>query len=82
MTSIVVDAPAGWTLTIGHTLPAGTPVAGVVLDDVPVDYAIHDTIRGREVRVETTSGTPRRLIVTVGSPALNAKAARDGLTRS
>src|SRR5687768_5436706 len=27
-----VDAPAGWTLTIGHTLPAGTRVAAVVLD--------------------------------------------------
>jgi hypothetical protein len=60
-----VSAPAGWTLTIGHTLPAGTPVVGVALDDTPADYAIHDTIRGREVRVQTTSGERRRLTVMV-----------------
>jgi glycogen debranching enzyme len=61
-----VDAPAGWTLTIGHTLPARTLVTGVLLDDAPADYAVNDTIRGREVQVETTTGVPRRLIVTVG----------------
>ena len=61
-----VDAPAGWTLTIGHTLPADAPVARVVLDDEPAAYTIHDTIRGREVRVETTTGSLRRLMVTVG----------------
>jgi glycogen debranching enzyme len=64
-----VDAPAGWTLTIGHTLPAGTPVAAVVLDDEAADYAIHDTIRGREVRVETTTGGLRRLTVTADERA-------------
>jgi hypothetical protein len=64
-----VDAPAGWTLTIGHTLPAGTPVAGVVLDDMPVDHEIHDTIRGCEVSVETTTGVPRRLLVIVDERA-------------
>lgn len=64
-----VDAPAGWTLTIGHTLPVGTPVARVVLDDMPADYAIHDTIRGREVRVETMTGELRRLTVTVDEDA-------------
>jgi hypothetical protein len=60
-----VDAPAGWTLTIGHTLPAGTSVAAVLLDDRPAHYAIHDTIRGREVRVDTTTGVLRRLAITV-----------------
>jgi glycogen debranching enzyme len=64
-----VDAPAGWTLTIGHTLPAGTPVAAVVLDEEAADYAIHDTIRGREVRVETTTGGLRRLTVTADERA-------------
>jgi hypothetical protein len=64
-----VDAPAGWTLTIGHTLPAGTPVSAVVLDDLPADYSIHDTIRGREVRVETTTGARRRLMISGGDHA-------------
>lgn len=60
-----VDAPPGWTLTIGHTLPARASVARVVLDELPTDYAIHDSIRGREVRVETTTGPLRRLTISV-----------------
>jgi hypothetical protein len=40
-----VNAPAGWTLTIGHTLPPGASVASVALDERPADYAIRDTIR-------------------------------------
>jgi hypothetical protein len=40
-----------------------------VLDDVPADHAIHDTRRGREARgearVETTTGAPHRLTITV-----------------
>jgi glycogen debranching enzyme len=64
-----VDAPAGWKLTIGHTLPAGTPVADVMLDDMRAEYAIHETVRGREVRVETTTGALRRLTITVDEHA-------------
>jgi hypothetical protein len=36
-----------------------------VLDDAPADDAVRDTIRGREVQVEMTTGVPRGLIVTV-----------------
>jgi hypothetical protein len=59
-----VKAPDGLRLTIGHTLPVGLPVEAVMLDDAPVEYEIVETIRGREVRVETTGGAPRTLIVT------------------
>jgi hypothetical protein len=58
-----VEAPPGWQLTIGHTLPAGTPVQAVTLDGAPVDYEIVDTIRGREVRIDTTTAAPHTLIV-------------------
>ena len=44
------------TLTIGHTLPAGTTIADVRLDGQPVAYATRDTNRGREVTVDTSPG--------------------------
>lgn len=68
-----VDAPEGLRLTIGHTLPAGTPVASVTLDGAPADYEVVDTRRGREVRVETATGSLRTLVVSV-----RGQAARDG----
>jgi hypothetical protein len=58
-----VEAPAGWRLTIGHTLPAGTPVHAVTLDGAPTDYQVVETIRGREVRIETTTAAPHTLKV-------------------
>jgi glycogen debranching enzyme len=58
-----VEAPAGWTLTIGHTLAANARVESVELDGRPAAYVIVDSIRGREVRVETTTGGERRLVV-------------------
>jgi hypothetical protein len=59
-----VEAPDGLRLTIGHTLPEGVDVALVTLDDSPAQYEVVDTLRGREVRVETTSGAPRTLVIT------------------
>jgi hypothetical protein len=62
----VVSAPAGWKLTIGHTLPAGVTVLTVTLDGTPVQYNEVDTTRGREVRVETTTDQRHTLVVTTG----------------
>ena len=50
-------------LVIGHTLPAGAEVVSVTLDGEAVEPTVVDTLRGREVRVETTSGVPRELVV-------------------
>lgn len=50
-------------LVIGHTLPAGAEVVSVTLGGEAVEHAVVDTPRGREVRVETTSGVPRVLVV-------------------
>ena len=64
-----VSAPAGWKLTIGHTLPAGATVQSVTLDGNPVavgNYSEVKTTRGLEVRVETSTGTPHTLVVTTG----------------
>jgi hypothetical protein len=58
-----VDAPAGYSLTIGHTLPAAAEVASVTLGGAPVAYEIVDTTRGREVRVGVSSGTEHILEV-------------------
>jgi hypothetical protein len=58
-----VDAPEGLRLTIGHTLPAEMTIQSVMLDDAPVEYQVAETLRGREVRVETITGTPHTLIV-------------------
>jgi hypothetical protein len=59
-----VEAPKGLRLTIGHTLPERVDVASVTLDGSPAKYEIVDTLRGREVRVETTSGAPHALVIT------------------
>ncbi|HEX6709979.1 MAG TPA: glycogen debranching protein [Rubrobacter sp.] len=61
-----VSAPAGWKLTIGHTLPAGAKVKIVTLDGKPAAYTVVDTTRGREVRVQTTTDQPHTLVVTTG----------------
>jgi glycogen debranching enzyme len=61
-----VAASAGWNLTIGHTLPAGAEVQSVTLDGNSTEYDVVDTTRGREVRVETSTGTPHELVVTTG----------------
>jgi hypothetical protein len=58
-----VEAPASWQLTIGHTLPADTPIQAVTLDGAPVDYELVNTIRGREVRIETSTAAPHTLTV-------------------
>jgi hypothetical protein len=58
-----VEAPAGLRLTIGHTLPAGLAIEAVMLDDALAEYEVVDTLRGREVRVETVGGAPHTLIV-------------------
>jgi glycogen debranching enzyme len=59
-----VTAPAGWSLTIGHTLPAGATVESVLLDGAPAEYVIMNTSRGDEVRVTTTTGATHELVVT------------------
>jgi glycogen debranching enzyme len=61
-----VSAPTGWTLTIGHTLPAGATVKSVSLDGKSTTYDVVDTTRGREVHVKTSTGTSHTLTVTTG----------------
>jgi glycogen debranching enzyme len=63
-TTQVDSAPAGWTLTIGHTLPAGATVKSVTLDGKSTTYDVVDTTRGREVHVKTSTGTSHTLTVT------------------
>jgi glycogen debranching enzyme len=66
-TTKVSESPAGWNLTIGHTLPAGATVETVTLDGNPVepdDVVEVDTFRGHEVRVDTSTGGPHELVVT------------------
>jgi glycogen debranching enzyme len=65
-TTKVDAAPTGWTLTIGHTLPAGATVKSVTLDGKSTTYDVVDTTRGREVHVKTSTGTSHTLIVTTG----------------
>lgn len=66
-----VEAPASWQLTIGHAVPAGTPIQAVTLDGAPVDYELVDTIRGREVRIQTSTTAPHTLtVMTAESDAL------------
>lgn len=60
-----VTASPDWRLTLGHTLPPGSQIETVTLDGAPLAYAVVDTARGREVRVETTTGQPRTLVITV-----------------
>jgi glycogen debranching enzyme len=61
-----VSAPAGWKMTIGQTLPAGSTVKSVTLDGKSTTYNVVDTTRGREVRVETTTDQDHILLVTTG----------------
>jgi hypothetical protein len=58
-------APAGWTLTLGHTLPAGATVASVTLDGRSVPWSFTDTIRGREVYVTTSTGASHTVVIRV-----------------
>jgi hypothetical protein len=51
-----VSAPAGWSLTIGYTLPARTQVKSVKLNDSPAAFQIVQTNRGEEIHVQTNSG--------------------------
>jgi glycogen debranching enzyme len=67
-----VEAPSGLRLTIGQTLPAGMDVAAVTLDGAPAEYELVETIRGREVRVETTTERARTLVVTTAENRLVA----------
>jgi glycogen debranching enzyme len=66
-TTKVSASTTGWNLTIGHTLPAGATVETVTLDGESVEPDdVVDTYRGREVRVETSTGDPHTLVVTTG----------------
>jgi hypothetical protein len=69
-----VEAPAGWRLTIGYTLPAGLEVEAVILDGAPTGYEVVETIRGREVRVETATGTMHMLAVTTSAHSVHVPA--------
>jgi hypothetical protein len=60
------NAPAGWELTLGHTVPEGATVVSVTLDGSPVPWSFIDTPRGREVYVTTTTGAEHTVVVTVG----------------
>jgi hypothetical protein len=51
-----VSAPAGWSLTIGYTLPAQTKVKSVRLNNSPAPFQIVTTNRGEEIHVQTNSG--------------------------
>jgi hypothetical protein len=51
-----VSAPAGWSLTIGYTLPAKTQVKSVTLNRSPANFQIVPTNRGEEIHVQTNSG--------------------------
>jgi hypothetical protein len=69
-----VEAPAGLRLTIGHTLPAGQEVEAVTLDGAPSAYEVVETIRGREVRVETSTGAVHMLAVTTSAESIDMPA--------
>jgi hypothetical protein len=58
-----VEAPGGLRLTIGHTLSGGLNVEPVTLDGTPAEYGVVDTLRGREVRVESTTESAYVLVV-------------------
>ncbi len=74
-----MEAPAGLQLTIGHTLPAGLEVEAVLLDGVPAAYEIVETIRGREVRVETSTGAVHMLAVRAGRERVHLSAEHTSL---
>jgi hypothetical protein len=60
---ITVEAPVGWRLTIGYTLPANTQVQSVRLNGSPASFHIVITNRGEEIRVPTNSGGTQQLMV-------------------
>ena len=60
-----VTAPAGLVLIIGQTLPAGAQIESVTLDGLSVRCELVDTMRGREVRVQTRTDAPHTLVVIV-----------------
>jgi hypothetical protein len=51
-----VSAPAGWSLTIGYTLPDQTKVKSVRLNNSPAPFQVVTTNRGEEIHVQTNSG--------------------------
>ena len=58
-----VASPAGWSLTIGHTLPADSQIQSVTLNGYHPSFQIVDTDRGREVHVQVNSGGTHKLTV-------------------
>ena len=60
---ITVEAPVGWRLTIGYTLPANTQVQSVRLNGSPASFQIVLTNRGEEIRVLTNSGGTQKLML-------------------
>jgi hypothetical protein len=58
-----VTAPCGWSLTIGHTLPANSQVQSVTLTGSPASFQVVDTDRGREVHLQINSGGKHELTV-------------------
>jgi hypothetical protein len=58
-----VRGPGGWSLTIGHTLPANSTVLSVTLNGSPAAFQVVDTNRGREVHIQTNSGGTQQLTV-------------------
>src|SRR5271165_392420 len=60
-----VATPSGWSLTIGHTLPANSQVQSVTLNGSPASFQIVDTNRGREVHVQVNSGGIQNLTVQI-----------------
>jgi hypothetical protein len=65
VTTAVQHRAAARTLLIGHTLPAGSKVAGATLDGRAADYTTRQTSRGLELRVEASPRGRHTLVVTV-----------------
>jgi hypothetical protein len=59
----VGDAPVS-RLALGHTLPRGSQVQGVLLDGAPVDYRARLTNRGLEVLARAPASGMHELVVT------------------
>jgi hypothetical protein len=60
-----VEAPECLKLTIGHVLPPASEISSVTLNDAPAAYRVQDTLRGREIHVETTTSATQSLVVTL-----------------
>jgi hypothetical protein len=61
-----VSAPAGWSLTIGYTLPPNTQVKSVRLNHSPAAFQIVNTNRGEEIHVKTNSGGTQEVRIQTG----------------